>query len=113
MSNKKVVITGASRGIGAQTAKKFSSSGFRVFGTVTPNGNPKNYCYDWIVADFSDSSQINNCAMAIKKIKPDILINCAGVNNIDKFTKIKSEDFLSIQQINLFAPFIFLSGSNS
>ena len=39
------------------------------------------------------------------KIGPDILINNAGINKIAPFANIDPEDFLEIQQINVFAPF--------
>ena len=107
MLKKKVLITGASRGIGAETAKLFFKNDFKVFGTHTHKGRSNNFCNEWVVTDFSDINQINSFTKIIKKIKPDILINSAGINIIGPFTKIKPKDFLSIQQINLFAPFVF------
>ena len=105
--NKKVFITGASRGIGNALAKAFAEKGAVVFGTCTANINAaQDFCEDLFVADFNDLEQIKECAAKLGKIKPDILINNAGINKISPFVDILPEDFLSIQQVNVLAPFM-------
>ena len=105
IDQKKVVITGASRGIGAAIASAFKMRGNYVIGTSTSHGNAKASCNEWIIADFSVREQIEYCAKQIHEISPDILVNNAGINKIASFSEISSEDFLLIQQVNLFAPF--------
>ncbi len=104
---KKVVITGASRGIGASIAASFARSGIYVIGTKTSHGKIKSPCNEWIIADFSIPEQIEHCAKKIQEISPDILVNNAGINKIGSFKEINPEDFLLIQQVNVFAPFRF------
>lgn len=105
-SGKRVVVTGASRGIGHAIAQAFRGEDAWVTGTRTSEGKPDDICQDWIVADFSDVKQINQCADRIRRDGPDVLINNAGVNIIAPFVDIKAADFLLIQQINVFAPFL-------
>ncbi len=106
-SGKRVVVTGASRGIGHAIAEAFRAEDAWVTGTRTSGGSKSdNCCQDWIVADFSDVKQINECADRIRSEGPDVLINNAGVNIIAPFADIKAADFLLIQQINVFAPFL-------
>ena len=106
-SGKKVVVTGASRGIGRAIAQAFRTEGAWVIGTRTSNGRKSDdTCQEWIAADFSDVKQINDCADRIRHDQPDVLVNNAGVNVIAPFAEIKAEDFLTIQQINVFAPFL-------
>lgn len=105
-SDKKIFITGASRGIGQSIAKAFRAEGAFVIGTCTNKENEKNdVCQEWVVADFSNLKEINSCADSIKELEPDVLINNAGINKIAPFIDITANDFLSIQQINVFAPF--------
>jgi NAD(P)-dependent dehydrogenase (short-subunit alcohol dehydrogenase family) len=105
-SGKKVVVTGASRGIGRAIAHAFRTEGAWVIGTRTSTRPiSEDTCQEWIAADFSDMSQIRDCADRIRHDEPDVLVNNAGVNVVAPFAEIKAEDFLRIQQINVFAPF--------
>ena len=107
MRQKIAFVTGATRGIGAEIAKFFCNSGSKVFGTRSSKGSIENqYCSDWITSDFKNIKEIYHCHDMVKKIKPDVLINCAGINKIDPFVDIDPDEFLLIQQINLFAPFL-------
>lgn len=107
MEGKKVVVTGASRGIGAEIAQTFAAYGANVIGTRTrPTDCSDSPCTKWIIADFTDLLQVYDCAAEVKAIAPDVLINNAGINKIGEFTQIAPEDFLRIQQVNVFAPFL-------
>lgn len=107
MKKKRALVTGASRGIGFEIAKIFSHNGIEVCGTRAKNGGKNNAVSKWLTADFGNKSELKKCIEDIKKISPDILINCAGTNVIGPFVKIKPTDFLKIHQINVFAPFMF------
>jgi 3-oxoacyl-[acyl-carrier protein] reductase len=105
--NKKVFITGASRGIGKSIANAFFSEGAFVVGTRTKKINENNeICHQWIEADFSHVAEIERCADFIRDYQPDILINNAGINKNSPFVNIVPKDFLAIQQVNVFAPFM-------
>lgn len=106
-AGKKVFVTGASRGIGRAIAQAFRAEGARVIGTSTgKNSEMDDVCHEWFTADFSDIGQINACADFVRHVEPDVLINNAGINKIAPFIEISPEDFQSIQQVNVFAPFL-------
>jgi len=106
-SKKTVFITGASRGIGAALARAFRAEGARVIGTRTgAAGNDDGTCDEWIIADFSRMDDIRSCADEVRRCAPDIIVNNAGINKISPFADIDPEDFLRIQQVNVFAPFL-------
>lgn len=106
MVGKTVLVTGASRGIGADIARAFMNRGAHVIGTRTAPGDSDGQCADWLIVDFSDLAQIRHCAQELKRIAPDVLVNNAGINKIAPFASVDPEDFLRIQQINVFAPFL-------
>jgi 3-oxoacyl-[acyl-carrier protein] reductase len=105
--NKRVFITGASRGIGASIANAFRAEGAFVIGTQTKNiPSTDNICDEWVIADFSDEKQIYSCADYLRSQDIDILVNNAGFNVNENFSLIDREVFKKIQQVNLFAPFV-------
>lgn len=105
--NKKIFVTGASRGIGLGLAQAFRAEGAWVIGTRTGTDNElDDACDEWFLADFSDICQIAACADFVRKSQADVLINNAGINTNAPFVDIDPEDFRSIQQVNVFAPFM-------
>ncbi len=107
-SGKTVFVTGAARGIGAALACGFRAEGARVIGTRTEaQSNDGTICDEWVIADFSNTDDIKSCAEEVRRFAPDILINNAGINKISPFIDIDPTDFLRVQQVNVFAPFLF------
>lgn len=106
-AGKKVFITGTSRGIGLAIAQAFRAEDAWVIGTCTcKNNEMDDVCQEMVVADFTDIAQIRACADCVRHAEPDVLVNNAGINKIAPFVEINPDDFLSIQQVNVFASFL-------
>lgn len=106
--NKKVFITGASRGIGRAIAELFIADGATVFGSATSEENDLKGMgvHESITVDFSNRSEIERCADFVRQHQPDIVINNAGINNPSPFEEINHDEFLKIQLVNVFAPMV-------
>lgn len=114
---KLVLITGATRGIGAVIARDFHAAGAELILTGTDSRkinelNRKNADEGvtnirYIQADFSDAVSMQYFLDEIKHWKKiDICINNAGTNRIDFIDSTKVEDYDLLTQVNLRAPFL-------
>ena len=105
LDKKIVFVSGATRGIGATIAQLFIEKGATVYGSATKATDAQQLGLAGIfAADFTHRKEIEGCADFIRSIKPDILINNAGINNPSSFELIDHDEFLRIQQVNVFAP---------
>ena len=102
--NKHVLVTGVTRGIGQQIAKKYKENNWYVIGAGTSE-QQLDYVDEYLVCDFTDQFELETLCINIKTKKIDVLINNAGINKISNFLDINPEDFKNIQQVNVFAPF--------
>ena len=112
MSNKTVLITGASRGIGRECAIRFAKEGYTVgigcrdlsAGRDTAEsvshsgGKPILF-----VCDLRDSGQIKKAVCDFKDAvgSPEILVNCAGVACQKLFQDTNEDDYNLIMDSNL------------
>lgn len=107
LRNKKVFVTGASRGIGRAIAQAFRDEGAWVVGASTGSGGKADkQCDEWIQANFTSMPEIERCAGRIREVQPDVLINNAGTNKNAPFLEISPDVFRLIQQVNVYAPFL-------
>ena len=105
--NKNIVITGGSKGIGKALVFKFLKYGGNVFTNsrdeqVCKQFNKKRNlkCYN---VNFLNKEDTNNFVSELKnRSKIDVLVNNAGVNEINSIDKYNVSDWEQLQKINLF-----------
>ncbi len=108
-----VLITGATRGIGAAIADEFAQNGASLILTGT---NPKqidllNENSDsnrrYISVDFSNSKSLDNFLKEINSLEQlDVCVNNAGVNIIKPLNEVKQKDFDFLTSVNCRAPYL-------
>ena len=111
--NKKILITGASGGIGAELVKKFVSLGGNVIGSGTktekldklkkefPNIKVKKF-------DISDHTRIEEFIddVSLELGGLDILINNAGINKDSLSLRMKDDEWKKVIDVNLTSTFL-------
>jgi len=94
-TGKKVLVTGASRGIGKQISEDLETLGAEVIKL-----NSGKY-------DFSNLDHLCELAENLANTSPiDVCINNAGINIIDNFEEVKIDDYEKIMRVNTQAPFM-------
>ena len=108
---KKVLITGSSRGIGAETARLFSKKGYHVYVNYNKSEKSalalldelKDYSVELVRADVSKSDEVKRMFSEIAGI--DILVNNAGIAQTKLFTDITDDDWNNMISSNLSSAF--------
>lgn len=114
--NKKVLITGVTRGIGRATAVKYLENGFDLYGTYCENELLANELIDEYGVervtimgpyDFRNISQITNFLEEAKKHTYDVVITNAGVfEEGDDFNDFSLERFNKTMNCNFYSQLI-------
>lgn len=117
LAGRTAVVTGASRGIGAEIAQWLAVSDARValvarsrdllveLAATIGNGAVA------IVADLADEHAAADAARRVQEAfggAPDILVNNAGIFQIERLGDMSVEGYRSALATNLIAPFVFM-----
>jgi 3-oxoacyl-[acyl-carrier protein] reductase len=107
---KKALVTGGTRGIGRAISVALAKCGCEVIYTGRTDADPLAGAR-FLAANFQEEGDIHRLRTFISEVKPDILINNAGINKIGPFCDVKLEDFDDIININLRVPFQLIQSS--
>lgn len=117
IANKIAVVTGGSRGIGAEIVKKLARSGYKVIlnynhseqcaKNVENELKKEGFTVDVFKADVSHREEADKLINFVleKYGKIDVLINNAGISQTRLFTDITDEDWEHMIDVNLNSAF--------
>lgn len=114
LKGKIALITGGTRGIGAAIAHQFLIAGATVILTGTNeesieklNARNRNPLVSYKAVDFTDSNSTESFITWLKGLsRLDILINNAGINKISMNSESSTEDFDTLQNVNVRGPYL-------
>lgn len=112
-NNRIVIVTGATRGIGAAIAQEFWQQGAQVIITgshqdeidrLNQNDNERKR---FVQVDFLNPQSLDAFLNYIANLdRLDVLINNAGINIINQVDKVTRDDFDKITAVNYRAPYL-------
>ena len=107
-SNKRVIVTGAGKGIGRATAVMLAKRGAKVTALSRSAADLEELkaeigCIP-IAVDLADPDATR--AATIKALPADFLVNCAGTTELESFLDVKVENFDLLYAVNTRAPMI-------
>ena len=115
LAGRWVVVTGASRGIGAELARRLAADGARLALVARSRDALAALASELgaqpVVCDVADPAQIERAAERIETLAggaPDIVVNNAGIFSIAAAHKTSVELFRRTLDVNLVAPFAFV-----
>lgn len=114
MDKKVAFITGGSRGIGKEIARKFAENGYNIVvnyvsdktdvaklqNELSQNGNVEILCVKGDVTDFSKCEEMVRSVVE-KFGRIDVLVNNAGITKDNLLMRMKEEDFDRVIDVNL------------
>jgi short-subunit dehydrogenase len=114
LHNKRVLVVGATGGIGQALVKLLAGSGARLFLTSRDAGKLAALAAEFqvpsaqtAVVDVLEGTSVERLAEAYFQVFPtvDILVNAAGIGIIKPMETLSVDDFQQTLQVNLVAPF--------
>ena len=103
----KILITGASRGIGRSLGKYYKDKGYEVYGIARDEEKLKKVCDYAFKCDLSNLDEVSEVSKKLSDVKFDIIILNAGISTphsrdfppIDAFKKVIDVNLLSIHTL--------------
>ncbi|WP_448547471.1 SDR family NAD(P)-dependent oxidoreductase [Thalassotalea fusca] len=109
--NRKVLVTGGTRGIGAAVIEEYSRLGYEIYSTgsqqkTIDEAKNKDVVTKWYVCDFANLEQVDRLGQELAKESFDIVVHNVGIQQPRDLFKQDSEPYSFDQEIaiNLTAP---------
>lgn len=109
LSHKIALVTGATGGLGKSISQKLTESGAQVFLTGRNTKKLKQLLETndhYIGTESLELRDTKKIKELINKVRPDILVNCAGVFPVQSIENMTEEYFNETFEVNVRAPFV-------
>ena len=107
------LVTGASSGIGLETARLLAQEGLRVFGTSLPSEDPGELGFEILELDVNSDESVSACLTALlaRAGRLDVLINNAGIGLVGMVEETSLEECKAVFEANYFGVVRMIRGA--
>ena len=103
---RRVLVTGASRGIGAQIAESFLARGYEVWGTATSRPGSERIADALgagrgLILRSGSVESISAVVEALKPNMPEVLVNNAGMTRDNLLVRMSNDEWQSVMDANV------------
>ena len=99
-----ILVTGASSGIGLETARLLNDEGYRVFGTHLPGEDVSYQAFRMVALDVTSDASVSACVAQVlgEAGRLDVLYNNAGVGLVGMVEETSIEECRLVMEINYY-----------
>jgi len=103
--SRRVLVTGASRGIGARIASAFLEGGHDVWGTATSDAGAATVAAQLgegrgLLLNAASMESIESVVGGLKSNMPEVLVNSAGIARDNLLLRMSSDEWQSVMDVN-------------
>jgi len=106
---KTAVVTGASYGIGKSITEVLLKDGYKVYGLSRSKPEFAGADFEWLQCDLSQHQDITKCLQAIQEPTIDVLVNNAGVIEIENASAVSKASYERTFSVNVLAPMLIVN----
>ncbi len=108
MTDRCILVTGSSRGIGAELVRHFLERGDRVAGCARGSAPTKHECYEHFLTDIADEAAVRDLLRDLRKRwgRLDVLINNAGIARMNPMALTPFETARRVITTNFLGTFL-------
>lgn len=110
LGEKHALVTGASRGLGLRMCEALLDENYIVFGASRTGAQIEHGRYVDLIVDVCEESSVEQMYEQIGEVTYgiDLIVNNAGIYDVDRLAETSSKDFLKMINTNLLGPFHIL-----